>query len=133
MRARAGVTVDGPTTRMTPFDVKSVDTPSRHGLGALQRQHLYRLRTRQRLQSGDGPNRRLSTPSRAADQRERTMIPSGTAVSGSGPSLHGLASEFFVIPAEAGSRVEVTDKATGAASRGGLEFLPGTWLANVGL
>ena len=43
-------------------------------------------------------------------------------IAGSGPSLHGLATEFFVVPAQNGARVEVTDKAAGAASAAATEF-----------
>jgi hypothetical protein len=111
----SSITVDRPSIKMTPFQVKSLRIPAG---------------TVWELCSGNtftGCERfSESKPALARTVRsvrpvappiaESVSAPSQGPVTGSGPSLRGLASEFFVVPAQGGSRIEVSDKAAGAAS-----------------
>ncbi len=127
--AGPGLTVDGPTTRMTPFDVEGAKTlQARFG--------SYAAATPlPAANASAAPKRRWREPS----ARYRPVAPPmaerdhslGNCGVGSGPSSTVASQRVLVIPAEAGSRVEVTDKATGAANEAASEFRH--VLANVGI
>ena len=118
------ITVDGPRTKMTPFAVKSLRIPA----GS-----VWELCSGNTFSGCERFSR--SNPAMARTVRsvrpvapaiaESVALPSQGPVSGSGPSLHGLASEYFVVPAQAGSRIEVTDTAAGAASLAATAFCRG--------
>jgi hypothetical protein len=113
-------TVSAPTTQLPPFEVKSL---------------RIRPGTVWELCSGNTFSgcERYSESKAAMVRMVRSVrpvlapiaqsvtLPSDAPVSGSGPSLRGLSSEFFVVPAQAGSRVEVT-QATGAESIAATKF-----------
>ena len=116
-----GRTVDGPTTRMTPMDVKSLHIPP----GTVWELCTGNTFTGCERYTESKPSMVRTVRSVrpvAPPISESVAIPSGTQVSGSGPSLRGLASEFFVVPATSGSRIEVADKAAGAATQAATAF-----------
>ena len=116
-----GMTIDGPTTHLTAFDVKSLRIPK----GTVWELCTGNTFTGcERFTESKPAMARTVRSVRpvAAPISESVAIPSGVAVSGSGPSLRGLASEFFVVPAIGGSRVEVAGKPGEGASQAASDF-----------
>jgi len=111
----------GPRTNMSPLDVKSMKIPPG---------------TTWDLCSGNTFSgcARFSASKDAMVRTVRSVRPVAPAIpesaqgaargpiAGSGPSLKGLASEFFVVPAQDGNRIEVAGNAAGAASGAATEF-----------
>ena len=93
--------------------------PRGHAVGVLQRQHLHRLPPDQPVGAGNGDERPLGAP-------VANIIPaSATAAQGlrgTGQSLRGLASEYFVAPERGGNRIEVQPGTAEAMSREAIEF-----------
>jgi len=122
--AGTSITITGPRTRMSPFDVRSLRIPP----GSVWELCIGNTFTgcERFTQSKPAMIRTVrSVRPVAAPIPESVRLPSQATVSGSGPSLRGLASEFFVVPSQGSSRVEVTDKTPGAASRAASEFCRG--------
>lgn len=114
------ITVSSPTTKMAPFTVESVRVPpgtvwelcsgnTFSGCERFSESKAAIIRTIRSVRPV------------AAPIAQSVALPSDGPVSGSGPSLRGLASEFFAVPAQAGSRVEVTAGAA-AEVRAATEF-----------
>lgn len=114
--------INGPRTNMSPLEVKSMKVPPG---------------TTWDLCSGNTFSgcARFSASKDAMVRTVRSVRPVAPAipesaaatlaagpVAGSGPSLKGLASQFFVVPAQDGNRIEVVGTAAGAASGAATEF-----------
>ena len=113
--------INGPRNNMSPLDVKSMKVPPG---------------TTWELCSGNTFSgcARFSESKEAMARTIRSVRPVAPAIpegaqgavqgpiAGSGPSLRGLASQFFVVPAQDGNRIEVVGNAAGAASNAATEF-----------
>ena len=115
------ITINGPTTRMTPFQVKSLRIPPGTVWELCNGNTFSGCERFSESKSAIARTVRSARPV-APPIAETVTAPSAGPVAGSGPSLHGLASEYFVVPAQRGARIEVVSTAAGAASDAATEF-----------
>jgi hypothetical protein len=115
------IAVSGPTTKMNPFVVKSLRLPP----GTVWELCSGNTFTGCRRYSESDAAAVLTVRSVrpvASPIPETAGVPAQAAVRGSGASLRGLASEFFVMPEQGGVRVAVDSHEAGAAMRKATEF-----------
>jgi len=114
--AGPGMTIAGPTTKLPPFTVKSLRISPGSVWDLCSGETFTGC---ERFSESKAAMVRIVRSVRpvAAPISENVAVPAQAPVPGSGPSLKGLASEYFVIPSRGGARVEVAEKAPEAASR----------------
>jgi hypothetical protein len=114
--------INGPRTNLSPLEVKSMKVPpgttwdlcsgnTFSGCARFSASKETMVRT----------VRSVRPVAPAIPESATTNVAAGP-VAGAGPSLKGLASEFFVVPAKDGNRVEVAGSAAGGASTAATEF-----------
>ena len=113
--------VAGPMTNLEPLEVKSLRIPP-GSVWELCSGNTFTGCARYSESKAAMVRTVRSVRPVAAAIPESVALASQGPVSGSGPSLHGLASEYFVVPAQAGSRIEVNDKAAGSTSAAAIAF-----------
>ena len=115
-------TIDGPRTNMSPLDVKSMRVPPGTSWDLCSGNTFSGCARFGESKEAMARTVRSIRPVAPAIPETATTAASAGPVAGSGPSLRGLASEFFVVPAQGGSRVEVVGAAAGASSTAATEF-----------
>ena len=105
----SSMTIAGPTTKMTPFQVKSLRIPSGTVWELCSGNTFTGCERFSESKAAIARTVRSVRPV-APPIAESVAVPGQGPVAGSGPSLRGLASEFFVVPAQDGARIEVSDK-----------------------
>ena len=119
-----GMPIAGPTTNLGPLEVKSLKIPDGSVWELCSGNTFSGCKRFSQSKEAMVMTVRSARPVAAAIP-ESVALPSQGPISASGPSLHGLASEYFVVPAQGGSRIEVNEKAAGAASAAATEFCRG--------
>lgn len=115
-------TIDGPRTNMSPLDVKSIRVPPGTSWDLCSGNTFSGCtRFSESKEAMARTVRSVRPVAPAIPETASTAVAAGP-VAGSGPSLRGLASEFFVVPAQAGARIEVAGQAAGASSTAATEF-----------
>jgi hypothetical protein len=115
-------TIDGPRTNMSPLDVKSIRVPRGTSWDLCSGNTFSGCVRFSESKEAMARTVRSIRPVAPAIPETATTSTSAGAVAGSGPSLRGLASEFFVVPTQGGSRIEVAGAAAGASSTAATEF-----------
>lgn len=117
----SSMTIAGPTTKMTPFQVKSLRIPSGTVWELCSGNTFTGCERFSESKAAIARTVRSVRPV-APPIAESVAVPGQGPVAGSGPSLRGLASEFFVVPAQERARIEVSDKVAGSASTAATAF-----------
>ena len=115
-------TIDGPRTNMSPINVKSIRVPPGTSWDLCSGNTFSGCARFSDSKEAMVRTVRSVRPVAPAIPATATTAASTGPVTGSGPSLRGLASEFFVVPALGGSRVEVTGAGAGASSTAATGF-----------
>ena len=115
-------TIDGPRTNMSPLDVKSIQIPPGTSWDLCSGNTFSGCQRFTQSKEAMARTVRSIRPVAPAIPATATTAASAGPVAGSGPSLRGLASEFFVVPAQSGTRIEVSGNAAGASSAAATEF-----------
>jgi hypothetical protein len=113
--------INGPRTNMSPLEVKSMKIPPGTTWDLCSGNTFSGCA--RFTASKEAMVRTVRSVRPVAPAIPETAQGAGTGpVAGAGPSLKGLASEFFVVPALDGNRIEVVGNAAGAASGAATEF-----------
>jgi hypothetical protein len=118
-------TIEGPRTNMSPLDVKSMRVPPGTSWDLCSGNTFSGCTRFSESKEAMARTVRSIRPVAPAIPATATTAASAGPVAGSGPSRRGLASEFFVVPAQGGSRVEVAGAGAGASSAAATEFCRG--------
>jgi hypothetical protein len=118
--AGPSITLTGPTTKMTPFNLKSLRIPSGSVWELCSGNTFTGCESFSESRPGMVRTVRSARPV-AAPIADNVTFPVGASGIEAGASLRGLESEFFVVPAEGRSRVEVP-VGSGAKSRAASAF-----------
>ena len=116
-----GIAIVGPTTKMTPFIVKSLRVPPGTAWDLCSGNTFTGCRRYSQSKAATVMTVRSVRPVAAVIPESAGLL-SQTIAPGPGASLRGLASEFFVMPEQDGARVLIDSNETGGAMRKATDF-----------